>query len=183
MKRVGLKSAVLRFPRLHFSNGATNSGRETKASSVSNCSLHRGTLDSVLTRTADFLPDCSSIWPLNYATFSIFAKHYLIFSQFFSGGGGGKYFIKNKLNPKGNLLVFWDKNYILSSDKSKQLLTISLLSTKKEKKSKKFCQFRIKFYFCSPVAMKRSASLRYGVMVALQILALSVRVRILLSQL
>ena len=49
------------------------------------------------------------------------------------------------------------------------------------------CRFRKKSYICSPVLRGRwpqsAGILRYGVMVALQILALSVRVRVLLSQL
>ena len=47
--------------------------------------------------------------------------------------------------------------------------------------SKKFCILTKHSYLCSPNS-KREAKLRYGVMVALQILALSVRVRVLLSQ-
>ena len=44
------------------------------------------------------------------------------------------------------------------------------------------CNFKNHSYICSPF-QKGQISLRYGVMVALQILALSVRVRVLLSQL
>ena len=46
-----------------------------------------------------------------------------------------------------------------------------------------FCNSVKTLYLCGPILRRQSNSLRYGVMVALQILALSVRVRILLSQL
>ena len=46
---------------------------------------------------------------------------------------------------------------------------------------KNFACFTKHSYLCNP-KIKREAKLRYGVMVALQILALSVRVRVLLSQ-
>ena len=53
---------------------------------------------------------------------------------------------------------------------------------KKEEKTEKILPIRDKVLILQSSCKERDTSLRYGVMVALQILALSVRVRILLSQ-
>ena len=54
---------------------------------------------------------------------------------------------------------------------------------KKEEKTEKILPIQDKVLILQSSCKERGTSLRYGVMVALQILALSVRVRILLSQL
>ena len=139
LKRVGLRSAVLRFLVFIFRTERLIPDGRRKHQVFPIVPYIEECLILVFTRTADFLPDCSSIWRLNYAIFSIFAKHFLNFFTIFFGGGGNSLII-NKLNQQGDLLAFGGKNHFLIFRQIKTtsyyLLTISLSPYHLRKKRK-----------------------------------------------